>query len=132
MLLNNSPCARLFQTSPRALGQAFIFPTPTLLPPSSPTRLRPPSPRSPEHLGVNVGQRIRRLSGEERGEGDGQEETGGETRGGERREERRRQAQMLQIHRELQNVEVSSSTFFLLFFFLLSHRFISVKTNVTQ
>ncbi|XP_013889550.1 inositol-trisphosphate 3-kinase B [Austrofundulus limnaeus] len=94
------------KTSPRALGQAFVFPAPTLLPPSSPTRLRPPSPRSPEHLGVNVGQRVRRLSGDERGDGDGQEETGGETRGGERREERRRQAQMLQIHRELQNVEV--------------------------
>lgn len=56
-----------------------------------------------------MGQRVRRLSssgGEERGEGDGQEERGGETGGGERREERRRQAQLLQIHRELQNVEV--------------------------
>ncbi|XP_037541305.1 inositol-trisphosphate 3-kinase B [Nematolebias whitei] len=94
------------KTSPQTLGQAFVFPTPTLFPPSSPTRPRSPSPRSPEHLGVYVGQRIRRLSGGERGEGDGQEETGEETRGGERREERRRQAQMLQIHRELQNVEV--------------------------
>lgn len=56
-----------------------------------------------------MGQRVRRLSspgGEERGEGEGQEERGGETGGGERREERRRQAQLLQIHRELQNVEV--------------------------
>ncbi|XP_024860158.1 inositol-trisphosphate 3-kinase B isoform X2 [Kryptolebias marmoratus] len=94
------------KTSPRSLGQAFVFPPQTLPAPSSPTRPRSPSPRSPEHLGVNVGQRIRRLSGEERGQGDGQEEPGGETRGGERREERRRQAQMLQIHRELQNVEV--------------------------
>ena len=58
-----------------------------------------------------MGQRVRRLSspgGEERGEGEGQEERGGETGGGERREERRRQAQLLQIHRELQNVEVTS------------------------
>lgn len=56
-----------------------------------------------------MGQRVRRLSssgGEERGEGDGNEERGGETGGGGRREERRRQAQLLQIHRELQNVEV--------------------------
>uniref|UniRef100_A0A1A8BKM1 Kinase n=1 Tax=Nothobranchius kadleci TaxID=1051664 RepID=A0A1A8BKM1_NOTKA len=94
------------KTSPRSPGQAFVFPAPTLLPPNATARPRSPSPRSPERLGVNVGQRIRRLSGEERGEGDGQEETGGETRGGERREEKRRQAQMLQIHRELQNVEV--------------------------
>lgn len=56
-----------------------------------------------------MGQRVRRLSspgGEERGEGEGQEERAGETAEGERREERRRQAQLLQIHRELQNVEV--------------------------
>lgn len=54
-----------------------------------------------------MGQRVRRLSspgGEERGGGEGQEERGGET--GEKREDRRRQAQLLQIHRELQNVEV--------------------------
>lgn len=53
-----------------------------------------------------MGQRVRHLSGEERGEGDGQEESGGEARRGEWREEQRRQAQQLQIHRELQNVEV--------------------------
>lgn len=56
-----------------------------------------------------MGQRVRRLSSpgrEEKGEGEGQEERGGETGEGERREERRRQAQLLQIHRELQNVEV--------------------------
>lgn len=56
-----------------------------------------------------MGQRVRRLSSpgcEERGEGEAQEERGGETGGGEKREERRRQAQLLQIHRELQNVEV--------------------------
>ncbi|XP_029965941.1 inositol-trisphosphate 3-kinase B isoform X2 [Salarias fasciatus] len=99
------------KTSPRSLGQTFVFPTSSSLLSPSPTspRSRPPSPRSPELLGVNVGRRVRRLSspgGEERGEGDGQEERGGESGGGERREERRRQAQLLQIHRELQNVEV--------------------------
>ncbi|XP_040920451.1 inositol-trisphosphate 3-kinase B isoform X2 [Toxotes jaculatrix] len=97
------------KTSPRALGQTFVFPPSSSLCPSPTPRARSPSPRSPELLGVNVGQRVRRLSspgGEERGEGDGQEERGGETGGGEKREERRRQAQLLQIHRELQNVEV--------------------------
>lgn len=60
-----------------------------------------------------MGQRVRRLSspgGEEGGEGgEGPEEKrGGESGGGEKREERRRQAHLLQIHRELQNVEVIS------------------------
>ncbi|XP_071335036.1 inositol-trisphosphate 3-kinase B isoform X1 [Trachinotus anak] len=97
------------KTSPRSLGRTFVFPPSSSLCTSPTPRARSPSPRSPELLGVNVGQRVRRLSspgGEERGEGDGQEERGGETGGGERREERRRQAQLLQIHRELQNVEV--------------------------
>ncbi|KAM9338970.1 inositol-trisphosphate 3-kinase A [Symphorus nematophorus] len=97
------------QTSPRTLGRTFVFPAPSSRSPSSTPRARSPSPRSPELLGVNVGQRVRRLSspgGEERGNGEGQEERGGETGGGEKREERRRQAQLLQIHRELQNVEV--------------------------
>ncbi|XP_069014545.1 inositol-trisphosphate 3-kinase B isoform X1 [Embiotoca jacksoni] len=96
------------KTSPRALGQTFVFPTSSSLSPSPTPRARSPSPRSPELLGVNVGQRVRRLSspgGEEGGERDGHEERGEETGGGERRE-RRRQAQLLQIHRELQNVEV--------------------------
>lgn len=56
-----------------------------------------------------MGQRVRRLSspgGEDRVDEDGHEERGRETGGGEKREERRRQAQLLQIHRELQNVEV--------------------------
>lgn len=56
-----------------------------------------------------MSQRVRRLSaagGEERGDGDGPEERPGEAGGGEKREERRRQAQLLQLHRELQNVEV--------------------------
>ncbi|KAM7395607.1 hypothetical protein PAMA_007057 [Pampus argenteus] len=97
------------KTSPRTLGRTFVFPPSSSLSPSSTPRARSPSPRSPELLGVNVGQRVRRLSspsGEESGEGEGQEERGGETVGGERREDRRRQAQLLQIHRELQNVEV--------------------------
>lgn len=72
-----------------------------------------------------MGQRVRRLSspgGEERGEGEGQEERGGDTGGGEKREERRRQAQLLQIHRELQNVEVISHVPLLLcLFFDLTH-----------
>ncbi|KAI3364409.1 hypothetical protein L3Q82_011203, partial [Scortum barcoo] len=101
-------------TSPRSLGRTFVFPPPSSLSPSPTPRAAPPPPPprwSPELLGVNVGQRVRRLSssgGEERGEGEGQEEKGGEMGGGggERREERRRQAQLLQIHRELQNVEV--------------------------
>ncbi|KAM9354018.1 inositol-trisphosphate 3-kinase B [Pholidichthys leucotaenia] len=97
------------KTSPRGLGQAFIFPTSPLRSPSPTPLARSPSPRSPELLGVNVGQRVRRLSSsgcEERGEGDRPEDRGGETGAGERREERRRQVQLLQIHRELQNVEV--------------------------
>lgn len=56
-----------------------------------------------------MSQRVRRLSaagGEERRDGDSPEERGGDLGGGEKREERRRQAQLLQIHRELQNVEV--------------------------
>lgn len=97
------------QTSPRNLGRTFVFPPSSSLSPSHTPHARSPSPRSPELLGVNVGQRVRRLSspgGEEREEGERQEDWGGETAGGERREERRRQAQLLQIHRELQNVEV--------------------------
>ncbi|XP_035473291.1 inositol-trisphosphate 3-kinase B isoform X2 [Scophthalmus maximus] len=97
------------KTSPPPLGRTFVFPASSSLCPSPTHRARSPSPRSPELLGVNVGQRVRRLSsagGEESGEGDGQEERGGEAGEGGRREERRRQAQLLQIHRELQNVEV--------------------------
>lgn len=53
-----------------------------------------------------MGQRVRRLSSsgcEDRGEAEGQEERPGES---DSREGRRRQAQLQQIHRELQNVEV--------------------------
>ncbi|XP_069371728.1 inositol-trisphosphate 3-kinase B isoform X2 [Paralichthys olivaceus] len=97
------------KTSPPPFSQTFAFPTSSSLCPSPSPRARSPSPRSPELLGVNVGQRVRRLSspsGEESGEGDGLDERGGETGEGGRREERRRQAQLLQISRELQNVEV--------------------------
>lgn len=70
-----------------------------------------------------MSQRVRRLSaagGEERRDGDSPEETGGDLGGGEKREERRRQAQLLQIHRELQNVEV-----------ILFWAFSRLKTDVT-
>ncbi|KAM8827243.1 inositol-trisphosphate 3-kinase A isoform 1-T2 [Synchiropus picturatus] len=96
-------------TSPRASGRSFVFPPSSTLSANLLPRARSPSPRSPELLGVNVGQRVRRLSSpssEESGEGVGKDILGGETGGGERREERRRQAQLLQIHKELQNVEV--------------------------
>ncbi|XP_029902670.1 inositol-trisphosphate 3-kinase B-like [Myripristis murdjan] len=86
-----------------APGRAFVS-TPSSSPSLSPSptpRARSPSPRNLERLGVNVGQRVRRLSSP-----GGEEERGGETLGGERRGEQRRQAQLLQIHRELQNVEV--------------------------
>lgn len=65
-----------------------------------------------------MSQRVRRLSaagGEERRDGDGPQERG-EWAGEEKREERRRQAQLLQIHRELQNVEVLLWTFSCVFF----------------
>lgn len=65
-----------------------------------------------------MSQRVRRLSaagGEERRDGDGPQERG-ESAGEEKPEERRRQAQLLQIHRELQNVEVVLWTLFLVFF----------------
>lgn len=83
-----------------------------------------------------MGQRVRRLSspgGEESGEGEGQEERGGETGGGERREDRRRQAQLLQIHRELQNVEVILHVppFFVYFIVYLSSSMSFTKDVVT-
>lgn len=101
-------------TSRQTLGQTFVFPpsssstSSSLCPsPSPPRRARSPSPRCPELLGVDVGQRVRRLSSSgcegDRGEAEGHEEHPGES---ESREKRRRQAQLLQIHRELQNVEV--------------------------
>ncbi|XP_061668903.1 inositol-trisphosphate 3-kinase A [Syngnathoides biaculeatus] len=72
-------------------GHAFVFP----LTPGPRPGARSPSPRGRGLLGVNVGQRVRRLSspGEEEAEP-------------EKQEERRRRAQLLQIHKELQNVEV--------------------------
>ncbi|CAL8393928.1 unnamed protein product [Arctogadus glacialis] len=92
-------------TSPNATSTS----SPALVPrPCFNVRSRSPSPRHPDLLGVNVGRRVRRLSspgavGEESEAGDGgageEEERGGG-------EGRRRQAQLLQIHRELQNVEV--------------------------
>ncbi|XP_028809132.1 inositol-trisphosphate 3-kinase B [Denticeps clupeoides] len=75
--------------SPGSPGAAFVFPP---LPGSGGPRSRSPC-RSPDTLGVNVGSRVRRLSGpgdEEGPDGDA-----------------RRTAQIGQIHRELQNVEVN-------------------------
>ncbi|XP_077598868.1 inositol-trisphosphate 3-kinase A [Stigmatopora nigra] len=69
-----------------------------ILPPSP--LARSPSPRRRELLGVDVGRRVRRLSSP----GEGEEEES--RKGGEKVEERRRQAQLMQIHKELQNVEV--------------------------
>ncbi|KAI4801572.1 hypothetical protein KUCAC02_019459, partial [Chaenocephalus aceratus] len=46
--------------SPQTLGGTFVFPPSSSLSPSPTHRARSPSPRSPELLGVNVGQRIHR------------------------------------------------------------------------
>ncbi|XP_061561204.1 inositol-trisphosphate 3-kinase B [Phycodurus eques] len=78
-------------------GHAFVFP----FTPGTGPRARSPSPRRPELLGVNVGQRVRRLGSPGAGEEDADSSGGGE-----KQEERRRRAQLLQIHKELQNVEV--------------------------
>ncbi|XP_077443833.1 inositol-trisphosphate 3-kinase A [Stigmatopora argus] len=71
----------------------FVFPPSPLA--------RSPSPRRRELLGVDVGRRVRRLSSP--GTDEEEEEL---RKGGEKIEERRRQAQLLQIHKEVQNVEV--------------------------
>ncbi|KAM3860988.1 inositol-trisphosphate 3-kinase A-like [Diretmus argenteus] len=102
-----SPTSPTTSPSPGSgtLGPTFAFPA--SLSPSPTPRPRSPSPRNLELLGVNVGQRVRRLSssGGEEG-GGGEDERGGEKEEGEKRGERRRQVQLLQLHRELQNVEV--------------------------
>ncbi|XP_061125724.1 inositol-trisphosphate 3-kinase B [Syngnathus typhle] len=91
------------QTSPgRTAPQTFVFP---LTPGPSPGA-RPPSPRCRELLGVDVGRRVRRLSSPGTGEEEEDLLAGGGGGGGEKQEERRRQAQLLQINKELQNVEV--------------------------
>lgn len=61
-----------------------------------PTRTRSPC-RSPDLLGVNVGTRVRRLSGTDPEE--------------EQTEEERRAAQQLQLNKELQNVEVNKKVY---------------------
>ncbi|XP_072536321.1 inositol-trisphosphate 3-kinase A [Salminus brasiliensis] len=73
--------------SPGSSGTSFVFPP--MMTGSSSSRTY----RSPDQLGVNVGTRVRRLSGS--GPEDDQEET------------ERRAAQQLQRSRELQNVEVN-------------------------
>ncbi|XP_061757193.1 inositol-trisphosphate 3-kinase B [Nerophis ophidion] len=69
-------------------------------------RTRSPSPPYPGLLGVNVGQRVRRLSSPGREERAEEEELGALGEFVVKQEEKRRQDQLLQIHRELQNVEV--------------------------
>ncbi|KAI7799984.1 inositol-trisphosphate 3-kinase B [Triplophysa rosa] len=75
--------------SPGSPGKSFVYPTVTS--PSSP-RARSPC-RRPELLGVNVGSRVRRLSGSDQEKDQENEE--------------RRFAQQLERHTELQNVEVN-------------------------
>ncbi|KAI4893405.1 hypothetical protein NFI96_033620 [Prochilodus magdalenae] len=85
-----SPCSP-GSLSPGSSGTSFVFPQVGGGSGSS----RPRSPcRPPDLLGVNVGTRVRRLSGSSSPEDD-QEEAG------------RRAAQQLQRNRELQNVEVT-------------------------
>ncbi|XP_051952359.1 inositol-trisphosphate 3-kinase B [Xyrauchen texanus] len=75
--------------SPGSPRKSFVFPSVT-----SPSSPRAHSPcRPPELLGVNVGSRVRRLSGS------GLEE--------DQESEERRAAQKLERHKELQNVEVN-------------------------
>lgn len=75
--------------SPGSPGKSFVYPT--VASPSSP-RARSPC-RRPELLGVNVGSRVRRLSGSDQEKDQENEE--------------RRVAQQLERHTELQNVEVN-------------------------
>lgn len=81
---------------------SFVFP-----PVASPSGARARSPcRHPDTLGVDVGNRIRRLSSPCRSRyGSEEDDAGG--RGGEPNGEIKRTVQIVQIHRELQNVEVT-------------------------
>ncbi|KAL6485943.1 hypothetical protein MHYP_G00053350 [Metynnis hypsauchen] len=88
-LLGSGPCSP-GSLSPGSSGMAFVFPP--VATSSSSSRARSPC-RSPDLLGVNVGTRVRRLSGSS--PEDDPEEVG------------RRAAQQLQRSRELQNVEVN-------------------------
>ncbi|XP_056619889.1 inositol-trisphosphate 3-kinase B [Triplophysa dalaica] len=75
--------------SPGSPGKSFVYPT--VSSPSSPRALSPC--RRPELLGVNVGSRVRRLSGSD------QEK--------DQENDDRRVAQQMELHSELQNVEVN-------------------------
>lgn len=80
--------------SPSSSGTSFVFPSGVTNTNNSRTR----SPcRSPDLLGVNVGTRVRRLSGTDPEE--------------EQEEEERRAAQQLQRSKELQNVEVNKKVY---------------------
>ncbi|KAG5276730.1 hypothetical protein AALO_G00109080 [Alosa alosa] len=79
---------------------SFVFP-----PVASPSVSRARSPcRNPDTLGVNVGSRVRRLSS---GRFGSDEDDGGGSGDGAPNGEIKRTVQIVQIHRELQNVEVN-------------------------
>ncbi|KAK3506759.1 hypothetical protein QTP70_023929 [Hemibagrus guttatus] len=80
--------------SPSSSSTSFVFPSGVTS--TSNSRTRSPC-RSPDLLGVNVGTRVRRLSGTDPEE--------------EQEEEERRAAQQLQRSKELQNVEVNKKVY---------------------
>ncbi|XP_066533492.1 inositol-trisphosphate 3-kinase B [Hoplias malabaricus] len=86
---SGGPCSPT-SLSPGSSGTSFVFPP--VVGGSSSTRARSPC-RPPDLLGVNVGTRVRRLSGS--------------TPEDEKEEAGRRASQQLQWSRELQNVEVN-------------------------
>ncbi|XP_062406364.1 inositol-trisphosphate 3-kinase B [Sardina pilchardus] len=84
---------------------SFVFP-----PVASPGVSRSRSPyRTPDTLGVNVGSRVRRLSSGRFGSDEDDSGNGGGGSGGDcaPNDEIKRTVQIVQIHRELQNVEVN-------------------------
>lgn len=105
LLVSGSPYSP-GSTSPGSPGAppSFVFP-----PVASPSGPRARSPcRHPDTLGVNVGSRVRRLSSPCRGRfGSDEDDSGGGSGGGAPNGEVKRTVQIVQIHRELQNVEVN-------------------------
>ena len=102
VLVGGSPYS-LGSVSPSSPGAppSFVFPPVTSL---SGPRARSPC-RHPDTLGVNVGNRVRRLSSPCRGRFSSEEDDGGG--GGALNGETKRTVQIVQINRELQNVEVN-------------------------
>lgn len=104
LLVSGSPYSP-GSTSPGSPGAppSFVFP-----PVASPSGPRARSPcRHPDTLGVNVGSRVRRLSSPCRGRFGSDEDDGVSGGGGAPNGEIKRTVQIVQIHRELQNVEVN-------------------------